>query len=60
MTDNAAALGGSLTFVGVLPRVLDVSGELRKDVDAGCVGFPMFGGQSGVAGVQRHRFSPFA
>lgn len=40
------------TVIGVFPLVFDVSGELGEHIYAGCVGFRMFGGQSGVTSVK--------
>lgn len=40
------------TVVGVFPLVFDVSWEFGEHIYACCVGFRMFGGQSGVTGVK--------
>lgn len=43
-----------LTIIGVFPRIFDVSGELGEHINACCVGFSVFGRQSGVADIWRH------
>lgn len=50
--DDVLAGTAPPTVIGVFPLVFDVSGEFGEHIYACCVGFRMFGGQSGVASVK--------